>query len=113
MTKSQLIDSVATATGQSKAEIERTLEAILETTVQALTAGERIDFRGFGVFTPKETKARTGRNPRTGEAVTIAASRKVTFQPGKELKDRLTAPAQDDGAEDPARHSKVMAVTPE
>jgi nucleoid DNA-binding protein len=113
MTKSQLIDSVATATGQSKAEMERTLEAILETTVQALTAGERIDFRGFGVFTPKETKARTGRNPRTGEAVTIAASRKVTFRPGKELKDRLTAPTQDAGAEDPARHSKVMAVTPE
>src|SRR3954452_19935064 len=92
MTKSQLIDSVATATGQSKAEIERTLEAILETTVQALTAGERIDFRGFGVFTPKETKARTGRNPRTGEAVTIAASRKVAFRPGKELKDRLITP---------------------
>ncbi|MBV9034113.1 MAG: integration host factor subunit beta [Acidobacteriaceae bacterium] len=93
MTKSQLIDSVSTTTGQSKAEIERTLEAILKTVVQALASGERIDFRGFGTFTPKETKARTGRNPRTGEAVPIAAKRKVTFRPSQELKDRLTAPA--------------------
>jgi nucleoid DNA-binding protein len=93
MTKAQFIESVATATGQSKTEIERTLEVILETAAQALTSGERIEFRGFGIFTPKETKARTGRNPRTGEAVTIAASRKVTFRPSKELKERLTAPA--------------------
>jgi nucleoid DNA-binding protein len=93
MTKAQFIESVATATGQSKTEIERTLEVILETAAQALASGERIEFRGFGIFTPKETKARTGRNPRTGEAVTIAASRKVTFRPSKELKERLTAPA--------------------
>jgi DNA-binding protein HU-beta len=93
MTKSHLIDSIATTTGQSKADTERTLEAILEAVAQALAAGERIDWRGFGVFTPKETKARTGRNPRTGEAVTIAASRKVSFRPSKELKDRLIAPA--------------------
>ena len=93
MTKQQWIDAAAAATGQSKADTERTLEAILNTVAQALASGERIDFRGFGVFTPKETKARTGRNPRTGEAVAIAASRKVTFRPGKELKDRLTAPA--------------------
>jgi DNA-binding protein HU-beta len=93
MTKSHLIDLIATTTGQSKADTERTLEALLEAVAQALAAGERIDLRGFGVFTPKETKARTGRNPRTGEAVTIAASRKVSFRPSKELKDRLIAPA--------------------
>jgi DNA-binding protein HU-beta len=93
MTKQQLIDTVATGTGQSKTEIERTLTAILDSAAQALASGERIEFRGFGIFTPKETKARTGRNPRTGEAVTIAASRKVTFRPSKELKDRLTAPS--------------------
>jgi integration host factor subunit beta len=93
MTKPQLIDAVVTATGQSKAEIERTLEAILETVAQALVAGERIDFRGFGIFTVKDTQARTGRNPRTGEAVTVAARRKVSFRPSKELKDHLTAPA--------------------
>jgi DNA-binding protein HU-beta len=93
MTKQQFIDSVTTATGQSKADIERTLEAILETAAQAFASGERIEFRGFGIFSTKDTKARTGRNPRTGEAVTIAASRKVSFRPSKELKERLTAPA--------------------
>jgi nucleoid DNA-binding protein len=92
MTKPQFIDAVSTATGQSKAEIERTLEAILDAAAQTLASGERIDFRGFGLLAPKEMKARTGRNPRTGEAVSIAASRKVTFRPSKELKARLTAP---------------------
>ena len=93
MTKQQFIDSVSTTAGQSKAETEKTLEAILDTAAQALASGERIEFRGFGIFAVKDTKARTGRNPRTGEAVTIAASRKVTFRPSKELKSRLTAPA--------------------
>ncbi len=93
MTKQQFIDAVSTATGQTKAESERNLEAILNTAGKALAAGERIDFRGFGIFAVKDTKARTARNPRTGEAVNIAASRKVTFRPSKELKDRLTAPA--------------------
>jgi DNA-binding protein HU-beta len=93
MTKQQFIDAVAAETGQTKAESERTLDAILNTAGQALAKGERIEFRGFGIFAVKDTKARTGRNPRTGEAVTIAASRKVTFRPSKELKDRLTAPA--------------------
>jgi nucleoid DNA-binding protein len=93
MTKQQFIDSVSTATGQTKAEVDKTLEAILNTAAQALASGERIEFRGFGIFAVKETKARTGRNPRTGESVTIAASRKASFRPSKELKARLTAPA--------------------
>jgi|SRR5436305_493791 nucleoid DNA-binding protein len=93
MTKQQFIDSVSTATGQTKAEVEKTLEAILDTAAQAMASGERVEFRGFGIFAVKETKARTGRNPRTGEAVTIAASRKATFRPSKELKTRLTTPA--------------------
>ena len=93
MPKQQFIDSVSTATGQTKAEVEKTFEAILDTAAQALASGERIEFRGFGIFAVKETKARTGRNPRTGETVTIAASRKATFRPSKELKTRLTVPA--------------------
>jgi DNA-binding protein HU-beta len=93
MTKQQFIDSVSSSTGQTKAEVEKTFEAILDTAAQALAAGERIEFRGFGIFAVKETKARAGRNPRTGETVTIAASRKATFRPSKELKNRLTTPA--------------------
>lgn len=89
MTKPELIESVAGETGQPKAEIERTLEAILQRTANALAAGERVEFRGFGIFEAKETKARKGRNPSTGEEIQIPASRKATFRPSKELKNRL------------------------
>jgi DNA-binding protein HU-beta len=91
MTKPQLIESVATATGQPKTEIEHTLEAILDRMSSALVSGERIELRGFGIFEAKETKARTGRNPSTGAAIEIPASRKAAFRPSKELKERLSA----------------------
>jgi len=56
---------------------------------EALAAGEKIEVRGFGTFEAKETKARTGRNPATGESIEIPASRKATFRASKELKQRL------------------------
>jgi nucleoid DNA-binding protein len=89
MTKQQLIEQVASSTGQSKADVERTLEAIVEKTAQALVGGEKVEFRGLGTLVGKETKARTGRNPSTGEKIDIPASRKASFRPSKELKDRL------------------------
>jgi len=89
MTKAQLIESVATATGGAKQEIETTLEAILDRASNALAIGDRVELRGFGIFEAKETKARTGRNPATGAAIEIPAGRKVSFRPSKELKDRL------------------------
>lgn len=89
MTKPQLIDSVATATGQTKAEVERTLDAILDRASNALAAGDRVELRGFGIFEAKTSKARTGRNPATGESIDIPASQKATFRPSKELKERL------------------------
>ncbi len=89
MTKPQLIESVAAATGQTKAEIERTLEAILDRAANALAAGDRVELRGFGIFEAKQTKARTGRNPATGASLEIPASQKATFRPSKELKERL------------------------
>ena len=90
MTKPQLIESVSSATGQPKSDVERTLEAILDRASNALAAGDRVELRGFGIFEAKETKARTGRNPATGESIEIAASRKAAFRPSKELKERLT-----------------------
>ncbi len=89
MTKSELIESVAAATSQTKTETERTLEAFLDRLANALTAGERVDLRGFGIFEAKATKARKGRNPATGETIEIPASRRATFRPSKELKNRL------------------------
>jgi DNA-binding protein HU-beta len=93
MTKPQLIESIATATGQPKAEIEKTLEAILDRISNALVTGDRVELRGLGIFEARETKARTGRNPSTGASIEIPASRRATFRPSKELKARLSANA--------------------
>lgn len=91
MTKPELIEAVSTVTGQTKADTDRTLEAILNKAAEALADGERVELRGFGIFEAKETKARTGRNPATGATIEIPASRKATFRPSKELKTRLTS----------------------
>lgn len=89
MTKPQLIESVSASTGQTKTEVERTLDAILDRASGALAAGDRVELRGFGIFEAKGTKARTGRNPATGASIEIAASQKASFRPSKELKERL------------------------
>ena len=93
MTKPQLVESVATATGQPKAQIETMVEAILDRISTALVSGDRVELRGFGIFEAKETKARTGRNPSTGATIEIPASRKASFRPSKELKERLSTKA--------------------
>ena len=98
MTKPQLIDSVASATGQTKTEIERTLEAILERASAALASGDKVELRGFGIFEAKGTKARTGRNPATGATIEIPASQKATFRPSKELKERLNGKREESKA---------------
>lgn len=95
MTKPELIESVSAETGQTKGEVERALEAILDRTANALVAGDRVELRGFGIFEAKETKARTGRNPATGASIEIPASHKATFRPSKELKERLNGKRQE------------------
>jgi DNA-binding protein HU-beta len=93
MTKLQLIESVASATGQPKTEVEKTIDATLDRLTNALVSGDKVDLRGLGIFESKDTKARMGRNPSTGAAIEIPASRKATFRPGKELKERLNGKA--------------------
>jgi len=85
MTKSQFVDALAQTTGQTKQDSERALEAILETLTATLKRGEKIDWRGFGVFKVREAKARQARNPRTGEMVEVPAKKVATFKPGKEF----------------------------
>jgi DNA-binding protein HU-beta len=89
MTKTQLIDTVATASDRPRAEIETVVESLLGEIGKALQSGERVDLRGFGSFVAKDKKARQGRNPKTGETIQIAARRAATFKPSKELSDRL------------------------
>jgi DNA-binding protein HU-beta len=95
MTKQQLIEAVAGRTDAKKSEVEAIAEAILKTIADSLASGERVDFRGFGSFEVKDTKARMGRNPGTGEAISIAATRKATFKPSKDLKEMLTSKSTD------------------
>jgi DNA-binding protein HU-beta len=89
MTKPQLIDAVAEKTGRGKAEVEVVLESVLGAIAEALHENQRVDLRGFGSFVVKEKKQRQGRNPRTGETITIAAKRDASFKPGKELSQSL------------------------
>ena len=98
MTKPELIESVATTTGQIKRETEQTLDAFLDRIAGALAVGERVEWRGFGIWEAKETKARTGRNPATGEKIDIPSSRRVTFRPSKELKNRLLGSREEPSA---------------
>ena len=89
VTKQQLIDTVAGATEKTKVEIETILDSILEAISGALQSNERVDLRGFGSFIVKETKARQGRNPRTGEPIAIAARRNASFRAAGDLKEKL------------------------
>ena len=88
-TKKELIDSIAERTGVKKSDAELVLNATLAEIERALFAGQPVTLHGFGTFALKERDARTGRNPRTGEPVEIAASTTVAFKPAKALKDSL------------------------
>ena len=92
MTKPQLIEAVAAQTEKSKAEVEAVIEAVIQKIGDGLESGERVDIRGFGSFVVKERKARQGRNPKTGETLSIAAKKDAGFKPGKELTLRLNHP---------------------
>jgi nucleoid DNA-binding protein len=92
MTKTQLIEAVATKTGQGKREVEAVVDSVFGTITETLHANERIDLRGFGSFVVKDKKARQGRNPRSGETITIAAKRSASFKPGKELTEKFGEP---------------------
>jgi DNA-binding protein HU-beta len=89
MTKQQLLDSVAEKTGKNKSDIEIVMESLFDTIGDTLQSGDRIDLRGFGSFSVKERKSRTGRNPRTGETITIPAKRDAGFKAGKDLTAKL------------------------
>jgi len=89
MNKSELIDAVAAATGLTKADAGRALDATTSSITSALQRGQSVSLVGFGTFSVKHRAARTGRNPRTGASIRIAASNNPTFKAGKALKDAV------------------------
>ena len=89
MTKQQLIEKVAARTELGNAAVTVAVDSVLDLIAEALRSNERVDLRGFGSFVVKDKKERQGRNPRTGETITIAAKRGASFKPGKELTEKL------------------------
>ena len=89
MNKSDLVDAIADASGLSKADAGRALDATVDTITSALKSGQSVSLVGFGTFTVRDRAARTGRNPRTGETIQIAASKNPAFKAGKALKDAV------------------------
>jgi DNA-binding protein HU-beta len=87
--KSDLVDAIATSADISKAAAGRALDGMLEAVKAALKNGEEVSLVGFGSFSVDERAGRTGRNPRTGEAITIKAAKVPKFRAGKGLKDAV------------------------
>ena len=87
MKKVELVEAVATATGLTKADATRAIDATFATITEALVKGDKVPLVGFGTFEVSERAAREGRNPQTGETMTIAASKAPKFKAGKALKD--------------------------
>lgn len=92
MIKSQLIEKLAAEnTHLTHAEVERVVNVVLDSMVDAMSDGGRVELRGFGAFSVRSRPARVGRNPRTGEAVNVPAKSVPFFKSGKELRERLNA----------------------
>ena len=89
MNKTELIAKIAEKSSLDKKAAAAALDATLSTITEALKAGENVQLMGFGTFELRERAERQGRNPATGEAITIAASRTPAFKPGKALKDAV------------------------
>ncbi len=89
MNKAELIDAVAEGADISKAAATRAVDTIIEQIANTLKKGDQVTLVGFGTFVVKARAARTGRNPRTGETINIAASNNPTFKAGKALKDAV------------------------
>jgi integration host factor subunit alpha len=89
MTKADIVEKIQAATGISKKEAIELMEAVLSIMKETLESGESLKISGFGNFMVKQKTDRRGRNPQTGEAITISARRVMTFKPSVLLKNSV------------------------
>ena len=89
MNKNEFASAIAESANLSKADAERAIDALFKVVKAALKSGEDVSLVGFGTFTVRTRAARSGRNPRTGETINIAASKVPAFKAGKALKDAI------------------------
>lgn len=90
MTKADLIDAVANRAELPRQKSEEIVNGVFDDIISALQKGDKVNISGFGSFSVTQRKARTGRNPKTGEAIQIASSRAAKFKAGKTLKESLS-----------------------
>lgn len=90
MNKGDFVAAIAESADMTKADAERAVEAVFSVVKQALKSGDSISLVGFGTFSVRKRAARTGRNPRTGDTITIKASKVPAFKAGKALKDAIS-----------------------
>lgn len=83
LTKADLINAIHASTPLSKSQAEVAINKVLELIQSAVEDGDKVELRGFGAFSRKDRAARTGRNPKTGETITIPASTAMHFKPSK------------------------------
>ena len=91
MNKGELVDKVAEKTTVTKKQADAVITAAIETIMEAVSNGDKVTLVGFGSFEPRERKAREGRNPKTGEKMTIPATKVPAFSAGKLFKDKVVS----------------------
>lgn len=91
MNKTDLVNVVASETGLTKKDVDAAVSATLNAITAALKEGDKVQLIGFGTFEVKASAEREGRNPKTGESIKIAASKKPAFSASKALKDEINA----------------------
>ena len=91
MNKTELVNVVATETNIAKKDVDAVINATIKAITDALKEDDKVAIIGFGTFEAKATAEREGRNPKTGETITIAASKKPVFSASKVLKDEVNA----------------------
>ena len=89
MNNNDLADKLAAENGLTKADARKLVDGVFAAIADAAAKGEEVSLNGFGKFKVKDSPAREGRNPATGAAMTIAASKKLGFSPAKAVKDKL------------------------
>ena len=89
MNKAELVESISKITSQTKADTERTLDALINVVTKNIKKKDGVKLVGFGTFAVSNRKARVGRNPQTGEEIQIPARKVPVFRPGKELKEAV------------------------
>ena len=92
MIRSELVQRLSAENPELRpTEIEAVVDTFFETIIAQLAKGGRVELRGFGAFSTREREARSGRNPRTGDSVSVAAKKVPYFKAGKEMREQLNA----------------------